>query len=166
MPWAVTSQAEAKRRSLELAFDYLRCPRTHDMSAVADCLRRVPVAHLVNEQWVTRGILQFPFVPVIDGVFLPVHPDELLQQKEFKRCPILLGSNSNEASFFLIYELSERLRLDRRSMTRAEFLVSLETLFEYYPQYRPHHRISSRAIEAIKVSMTFLFEKPRVSSIL
>lgn len=152
MPWGVTSQAEARRRSLELAFDYLRCPRTSNMSAVADCLRRVPAALLVNEQWVTRGIMQFPFIPVVDGVFLPDEPDELLLRKEFKRCPILLGSNGNEASFFLIYELVDRLGLDRRSMSRAEYLVSLEQLFEYYPQYRPHHRLDNRALEAIKVS--------------
>jgi len=34
MPWATTSQAEAQRRSLELAFDYLHCPRTTNMSEV------------------------------------------------------------------------------------------------------------------------------------
>lgn len=153
MPWAVTTQREAQRRTLELAFDYLKCPPTSDMSAVAACLRSFDAQTLVDEQWVTRGVMQFPFIPVVDGVFLPDSPDELLKRKEFKRCPILLGSNENEASFFLIYELTDRLKLDRRTMTRTDYVASLETLFEYYPQFRPHHRLDSRAQEAIRVSV-------------
>ena len=70
MPWATTSQAEARRRSLELAFDYLHCPRTTNMSEVAACLRTQPATLIVHEQWVSRGVVQFPFLPVVDGAFL------------------------------------------------------------------------------------------------
>ena len=151
MPWATTSQAEALRRSLELAFDYLHCPRTLNMSEVAACLRAQPATLIVHEQWVSRRIMQFPFLPVVDGAFLARKPDTLLRRAEFKHCPVLLGSNRNEASFFLIYELTENLGLQRKTMPRQAYLDSLELLFHYYPQYRPHHRLGKAALDAIKV---------------
>ena len=152
MPWATTSQAEALRRSLELAFEYLHCPRTQNMSKVAACLRGQPASLIVHEQWVSRGIIQFPFLPVVDGAFLPRKPTILLGQAQFKHCPILLGSNRNEASFFLIYELTDNLGLQHKTMSRHAYLRALDTLFNYYPQYRPHHTLGSTARDAIKVS--------------
>jgi len=151
MPWATTSQAEALRRSLELAFDYLHCPRTVNISTVAACLRAQPASLIVHEQWVSRGIVQFPFLPVVDGSFLTRKPEILLRQAEFKHCPILLGSNQNEASFFLIYELTDHLGLDRKTMSRRAYLDALDELFGYYPQYRPHHMLGATAMDAIKV---------------
>jgi len=151
MPWATTSQAEAKRRSLELAFSYLHCTRTTNMSEVATCLRSKPASLIVHEQWVSRGIVQFPFLPVVDGSFLSRKPDVLLRRAQFKHCPILLGSNRNEASFFLIYELTENLGLHRKSMSRRAYLAALDKLFHWYPQYRPHHTLGTTAMDAIKV---------------
>jgi len=106
---------------------------------------------LVDEQWVSRGILQFPFLPVVDREFLPERPSLMLEHRDFKRCPILLGSNRNEGSWFVVYELSERLTEvpvgaprvpvevppgDRRTMPREQYELALGTLFFYYPQYR------------------------------
>jgi len=161
MPWATTSQAEALRRSLELAFDYLHCPRTANMSEVAACLRAQPASLIVHEQWVSRGIVQFPFLPVVDGSFLARKPEVLLHRAEFKHCPILLGSNRNEASFFLIYELTDNLGLHRTSMPRRDYLDSLDVLFHYYPQYRPHHQLGEAAMEAIKVSICIVQGGPK-----
>lgn len=151
MPWATTSQAEALRRSLELAFDYLHCPRTANTSKVAACLRSKPASLIVHEQWVSRGIVQFPFLPVVDGSFLTRKPEILLRRAQFKHCPILLGSNRNEASFFLIYYLDKKLGLHRKTMSRADYLDSLKDLFNFYPQYRPHHALGTTAMDAIKV---------------
>ena len=72
-------------------------------------MRAVDASRLVDEQWVSRGILQFPFLPVVDGDFLPQRPDLMLEHRDFKRCPILIGSNRNEGSWFVVYELSDRL---------------------------------------------------------
>jgi len=151
MPWATISQAEAQRRSLELAFEYLHCPRTANMSEVAACLRRQPASLIVHEQWVSRGIVQFPFLPVVDGAFLSRKPEVLLRRAQFKHCPILLGSNRNEASFFLIYALTDNLGLHRSSMSRRAYLAALDILFQWYPQYRPHHTLGTTAMDAIKV---------------
>lgn len=152
MPWATLTVDEAKRRSTELAFDYLPCPRTTDMAVVADCLRGITADEVVEKQWVSRGILQFPFLPVVDGVFLPASPDELLRRRSFKRCPILIGSNRNEGSFFLIYELKNYLDLDRATMTRRQFNDSVERLFFYYPQYPT--TVNEHGMRAIKFQYT------------
>jgi len=151
MPWATTSQAEALRRSLEFAFEYLHCPRTENMSKVAACLRAQPASLIVHEQWVSRGVMQFPFLPVVDGSFVARKPQILLTRAQFKHCPILLGSNRNEASFFLIYELTDNLGLEHKTMSRRDYLASLDDLFQYYPQYRPHHTLGRTAMDAIKV---------------
>ena len=135
MPWGTVTMEEGKRRSLELAFDYLGCSRSDNMEKVVECLRSVPPQRLVDEQWVTRGILQFPFVPVIDGSFLVETPEMTLLHGNFKKCPILLGSNLNEGSFFLIYELPDLLQLNRSRMPKDAFEASVLKLFHYYPQY-------------------------------
>lgn len=135
MPWGTLDIHEAKRRSLELATDYLHCEKTDDMARIVNCLRRVPPQKLVEEQWVSRGVMQFPFLPVIDGAFLIEPPEISLRRKSFKKCPILLGSNLNEGSFFIIYELNEWLNLDSIQMSRNEFEKSVDMLFFNYPQY-------------------------------
>ena len=135
MPWSTVTPYEGKRRSLELAYDHLHCPRDDDMEAVLRCLRGIRPQDLVDEQWVARGIIQFPFLPVIDGTFLTGSPDESLRQRSFKKCPVLMGSNLNEGSFFLIYDLYEKMDLESRRMNKDEFLESMNQLFYYYPQY-------------------------------
>jgi carboxylesterase type B len=152
MPWATLTAREARRRSLELAFQYLRCPETDDMEAVADCLRRVTPQQLAEEQFVTRGPLQFPFLPVVDGVFLREHPEQLIRKRAFKKCPLLIGSNANEGSWFIIYELSDFLNLTQMSMTREQFQKSVDKLFYYYPQYP--ETISPFVLDAIRFQYT------------
>ena len=133
--WATVSMEEGKRRSCDMAFSYLLCPETNDMEKVAECLREMSPQTLVDQQWVSRGVLQFPFVPVIDGTFLTESPRKLLKHKNFKRCPIIIGTNKNEGSLFIIYELHDFITLNTKSMTHQEYVYSMEKLFEYYPQY-------------------------------
>ncbi|KAK2148411.1 hypothetical protein LSH36_499g01062 [Paralvinella palmiformis] len=133
--WATVTLDEGRRRSLELAFSYLGCKETDDMDAVAECLRKIGPQTLVEDQWVSRGVMQFPFLPVIDGTFLTESPMKSLERKSFKRCPILIGSNKNEGAWFIIYELTEFISLETKSMSREEFIFSMNHLFFYYPQY-------------------------------
>ena len=135
MPWAVVSLNEARRRSEELA-QILGCNRTTIDRAIT-CMLRVPWQQIVDKQWQTRGILQFPFVPAVDGVFLPDYPKRMMASGDFKKCPILAGSNKNEASFFLIYELYDYVNLTYAHMNREGFLNGLNKVFYFYPQY-PH----------------------------
>jgi len=132
---------------MELAIDYLGCPKTDDMSVLAECLRDQSPQKLVDDQWVSRGIIQFPFVPIVDGAFLIETPMMSLKRRAFKKCPLLMGSNLNEGSFFLIYELSDWLKLNSTSMTREQFLSSINLLFFHYPQFP--QTINSIGLDAI-----------------
>jgi acetylcholinesterase len=147
MPWATHDMKEARRRAVELAVVILACPQTDDMEALAECLRSIKPQTLVDNQWVSRGIIQFPFLPVIDGAFLVETPLMSLKRRSFKRCPLLMGSNLNEASFFLIYELPKFLTLNSTTMTRQQFLESINELFFHYPQYP--QTINSIGLDAI-----------------
>lgn len=131
-------------------------------------MRKVDASRLVDEQWVSRGILQFPFLPVVDGEFLPDRPELMLGRRSFKRCPLLTGSNRNEGSWFVVYELSDRLTEvppgstrvalevrpgDRQTMPREQYQIALNTLFFYYPQYRQELN-STFGIDAISFQYT------------
>ena len=151
MPWATLTQAEAKRRSLELA-TILGCQKTDVMPDVADCLRQITPQRLADEQFVARGPLQFPFLPVVDGIFLPDTPKNLLSRGAFKRCPLLTGSNVNEGSYFIIYELDQYMNLTHITMTRHEFQLALDYLFLYFPQYP--QKINPFAIDAVRYQYT------------
>ena len=151
MPWATLTQTEAKRRSLELAA-ILGCQKTDDMAAVADCLRRFTPQRLAEEQFVARGPLQFPFLPVVDGSFLPDDPVSLLDRGAFKRCPLLTGLNVNEGSYFIIYELSDLMNLTHLTMTRNQFQASINKLFYFFPQYPQN--INQFALDALRYQYT------------
>ena len=76
----------------------------------------------------------------------------MLEHRTFKRCPLLVGSNRNEGSYFIIYaELSDRLtevppgatRIavevpsgDRKIVPREQYHIALNDFFFYFPQYR------------------------------
>ena len=162
MPWVVLTSAEAKRRSIELAVEVLGCEKSDDMEILAECMRRVRPQTLADTQYISSGALQFPFLPVIDGAFLPDHPDEILRRKSFKKCPILIGSNFNEGSYFLFYELPEYLNLDKMTMTAEDFRNSMRRIFFYYPQYK--QEISQAAIDAIMFQYTNWLEPDNYES--
>ena len=135
MPWGTLAQSEATRRAVELAVDYLGCPKSARPDEMVSYLRDVPPHRLVSQQWVSRGVMQFPFLPIVDGSFLVETPAMSLKRRSFKKCPIVLGSNLNEGSYFLIYELTSLLSLNRSTMNREQYLTSMQSLFYNYPQF-------------------------------
>ena len=150
MRWATLTVDQARKRAFEFAFemDGVKCPHTDDMAELAACLRTISPDRLLAAHWVSRNIMQFPFLPVIDGVFLSDSPDELLRRGSFKKCPIIIGSNKNEGSYFIIYELPHQLQLNFTKMDAHDMTKSFQHLFHYYPQYPTP--INSFGLEAIK----------------
>ena len=149
--WATHTMREGRRRGVELG-RLLHCDHPYDMDILAKCLRSKSVQEVVDEQWVSRGIIQFPFVPVIDGAFLTEHPQQTLKYGRFYKCPILIGSNLNEGAFFVIYELMDYYDLERQSMNSQQFQASIDTLFYHYPQYP--HEASKLVLDAIAFEYT------------
>lgn len=104
-PWGSKDAHEIIANGLQLA-SLLNCPSTNppDFDAVLACLQKAdPMALVSQEVGQTKTILNFPFVPVVDGSFLIEPPSESLLKSNFKHTRILLGSNNDEGNAWLIY---------------------------------------------------------------
>jgi carboxylesterase type B len=103
-PWGYMEARDIIANGLQLAAS-LNCPSNQsDLDAVIECLRKAdPMALVSQEVGQTRSIINFPFVPVVDGSFLLESPLESLAKSNFKQAPILLGSNNDEGGSWLVY---------------------------------------------------------------
>jgi len=75
-----------------------------------ECLREKSADLLTEKQWEvqTNSGSTFAFVPTIDNKFLNKNPTDLLKSGEFQKKDILLGMNSHEGSYFIIYAFPKR----------------------------------------------------------
>lgn len=131
VPWAFDSHEKALSRTLKLA-ETVGCP--HDMSNISqaiDCLREKDASVLVNSEWTESfKIVEFPFVPVVDGEFLTEDPSISIENGRFKKAEILTGSNREEGFYFLIYYLSTILPKEENvTVSREQFLEAVKSLF-------------------------------------
>ena len=87
------------------------------MSYMADCLREVDATELVNAEWngIVYGICGMPFTPVLDGIFFPESPAKAMARGNYKKTEILLGPNTNEGHYFIIYYLTELFKKQARN---------------------------------------------------
>lgn len=100
---------------------------------VMECLRRVDAANISTEQWKSySGILGFPSAPTIDGVFLPKHPDDLLKEGDFRNTTVLIGTNQDEGTYFILYDFIEYFKRDDTgsSLERDKFIEIINTIFK------------------------------------
>ncbi|EZA54599.1 Acetylcholinesterase [Ooceraea biroi] len=140
-PWAIISREESIVRGIRLA-EAVGCP--HDRSNlrdVIDCLLTKDPVELVKNEWGTLGICEFPFVPVIDGAFLDETPQRSLATSSFKKANILMGSNTEEGFYFIIYYLTELFRIDGTEdvkVTRDQFVSAVSELNPYVNQIGRH----------------------------
>ncbi|XP_064639370.1 acetylcholinesterase-like isoform X2 [Lineus longissimus] len=150
--WATYSLEEARSRAREVA-KAVSCPQ-NDWNRMAECFRRMPAEMFPEKEFsAVLGIMQFPFVPVIDGSFFIETPIQSLERGNFKKTPILVGSNKDEGVYFLLYYLSELFSRERPGdITYAQFKLSIERLFYYYPQYP--QELNSFGINAITFQYT------------
>nr|CAH7718225.1 unnamed protein product [Callosobruchus chinensis] len=157
-PWAIISREESLIRGLRLA-EAVGCPHDRsDLSGAIECLKKTDPIELVNNEWGTLGICEFPFVPVIDGAFLDEHPVRAMANKNFKKTNILMGSNTEEGYYFIIYYLTELFRKEENVyVNRQEFLRAVTELnpyvnpiarqaiiFEYTDWLNPDDPVSNR----------------------
>ena len=143
--WGTVTQEEGKSRTEELG-RYLQCEAGNQAELVT-CLMETDPRTLCDNQYVTAGTMQFPFVPVIDGSFFIETPEVTLRKRNFKKCPILIGTNANEGTYFLMYDASDFITLKGLQMNREQFVFTMNQVFYYYPQYPV--KINSFGLEAI-----------------
>ena len=98
-PFTTTvSLQEATRRAGELA-ELVGCGGSlSDTLEMVDCLRQVDPQVLINqEQSVSNYSLNMePFPPIVDGQFLIEDPEVMMEHNVFKKCSVMIGTNSNE----------------------------------------------------------------------
>ena len=132
VPWGIISKQESQTRGLRMAAA-VKCPHfKSNLTAVIDCLRSKPASELVlNEP--SNGICDFPFVPIIDGNFFLELPITSLQNGRFKKTNILMGSNTEEGYWFIMYYLTEYFRREEGiTLSRANFKTSVKELFPLF----------------------------------
>lgn len=70
----------------------------------------VPLLFSANEWAPVSEFCDFPWVPVVDGDFFTEEPKTALELGHFKKSQILVGSNYDEAMYFMIYDLQKIFR--------------------------------------------------------
>ncbi|XP_065271476.1 acetylcholinesterase-like isoform X2 [Emys orbicularis] len=103
-PWASLSPKEARERARALG-RLMGCGKGSD-GAVVDCLKRKDSEEFVRHDFtITRNkrLVDFPFLPTVDGDFLPDEPRRLLEAGHIHTKPILTGITANEGSMFLMF---------------------------------------------------------------
>ncbi|XP_071449343.1 acetylcholinesterase-like [Hetaerina americana] len=102
------------------------------VAELMECMRSVEPKTISVQQWNSYwGILGFPSAPTIDGVFLPKHPLELLKEGDFGQTEILIGSNQDEGTYFILYDFIEHFQKDGPSfLQRDKFLDIINKIFK------------------------------------
>ena len=163
-PWAIIDKEDSLIRGLRMA-EAVGCPHSRaNLSAVIECLRQVNASVLVINEVAPNGILQFSFVPIIDGAFLDESPKRSLNTRNFKKTNILMGSNTEEGFYFIFYYLQDIFpKRDDVYVDREDFIHSVKELnpfvgnlarqaiiFEYTDWSNPEDPIKNRdAIDKI-----------------
>jgi len=116
-----------------------------NINTMFECALNYPIldsnhyAYISNAEYTIQdgGPMFFFLMPVIDGVFLPNNPVAMLKTGNFKQCPILLGANRDEGSYFLVYAQGNDKTPGNAmpDVNYATFLKHLELYYTYIPSY-------------------------------
>ncbi|OCT59426.1 acetylcholinesterase [Xenopus laevis] len=151
-PWATVTPQEARRRT-ELLGKFLDCRIGND-TELLNCLRVKQPQELIDHEFSVLpapSVFRFTFVPVPDGDFFPEPPEVLMNMGRFKPCPLLMGINQNEGSYFLLYGAPGFSKNNESLITREEFLsgvkmsvphandIALEAVVMQYTDWADEH---------------------------
>lgn len=136
VPWGIVSNKKMNQRGLLLAEAVGCSHKEEQMEQMMECLRNTDPLHLAgNETNENFGVVEFAFTPIVDGVFLDDMPEKLLERKDFKKTKLLLGSNTEEGTYFIIYHLTEAFKNSEDVyLTREDFIKSV---IELTPNVNP-----------------------------
>ncbi|XP_029436114.1 acetylcholinesterase isoform X2 [Rhinatrema bivittatum] len=145
-PWATLTPIEAHRRATFLC-NLLGCNGNND-SELVNCLRTKEPQELIDKEWSVlpySSVFRFPFVPIIDGDFIPDTPEAMLNMGNFKETQLLVGVNQDEGSYFLVYGVPGFSKDNDSLITREDFLGGVKMAI-------PH--ASDIAMEAVVLQYT------------
>ncbi|XP_041440744.1 acetylcholinesterase (Cartwright blood group) L homeolog isoform X2 [Xenopus laevis] len=151
-PWATITPQEARRRT-EMMGKKLDCRMGND-TELLNCLRAKQPQELIDHEFSVLpapSVFRFAFVPVPDGDFFPEPPEVLMNMGRFKPCPLLMGVNQNEGSYFLLYGAPGFSKNNESLINREEFLggvkmsvphandIALEAVVMQYTDWADEH---------------------------
>ncbi|XP_018898239.2 acetylcholinesterase [Bemisia tabaci] len=136
MPWSYM-EAEKAMQIGKILVDDCNCNSSQleeNPTKVFACMRAVDAKIVSSQQWSSYfGILGYPSAPTIDGEFLPKHPLELMKDQNFEDIELLIGSNRDEGTYFLLYDFLEFFEKDGPSLLqRDKFLDIIHTIFKNF----------------------------------
>ncbi|KAM3715925.1 Acetylcholinesterase [Dirofilaria immitis] len=130
-PWATETKEVAIARSVVL-YDDMRCgnmskdPQNWDLDKVLRCLMDAPAEAIRDSEWApVMEFADFPWVPIVDGDFLIEQPTTSLKRGNFKVAELLIGSNLEEAIYFIVYQLGD-IFPPRDFFIKKDFVTSRE----------------------------------------
>ncbi|XP_055585984.1 acetylcholinesterase [Uranotaenia lowii] len=132
-PWSHIT-AEKALSVAEALIDDCNCNVTLLKDAphtVLQCMRNVDAKTISVQQWNSySGILGFPSAPTIDGVFMTADPMTMLREANLEGIDILVGSNRDEGTYFLLYDFIDYFEKEAAtSLPRDKFLEIMNTIF-------------------------------------
>ena len=112
------------------------------------CLREADATKIITEQHVVSDM--YPsFGPVVDGKWLRDDPKKMLQEHQFKKCPIMAGVTANEGAYFMIYSLPELMDLKGLKMNQDQLKSSIQQLFKYNNYDYPNMTVTCFKVDFI-----------------
>jgi acetylcholinesterase len=122
-----------------------RGPNVDDIEIMFQCALNYPImdeehyAYIANAEYtiLDGGPMFFFLMPVIDGTFLPQNPITMLKNGNFKKCPLLLGVNRDEGSYFLVYAQDNDKTPGNGipDVSYSTFVKHLALYYNYIPSY-------------------------------
>lgn len=122
-----------------------RGPNVDDIEIMFQCAVNYPIidedhySYITNAEYTIQdgGPMFFLLMPVIDGTFLPQNPITMLKTGNFKKCPLLLGANRDEGSYFMVYAQGNEKTPGNAmpDVDYATFIKHLELYYNYIPSY-------------------------------
>ncbi|XP_041360892.1 acetylcholinesterase-like [Gigantopelta aegis] len=98
--WASVDESSVKATSTGLA-KRLGCPAI-DQPSMMRCMLKTDAQKIVNNHLYSLRLSNpAPWAPIVDGYFLPSHPEEMLQKGDVKNTSIIIGVNKDEGALYI-----------------------------------------------------------------
>ncbi|XP_041378201.1 acetylcholinesterase-like [Gigantopelta aegis] len=96
--WALLDTSSLKGTSIGLA-TLLGCPTVEEVPMMECMLKTDPQSIVDNQLSSMSKFNPIPWAPIVDGHFLPYHPEQMLLKGDVKNTSVIIGVTKNEGAF-------------------------------------------------------------------